>query len=155
MKKLIILSILTLISSVTSYAQWVTKTVDNKLDAPYKIAYCIDVSNKKSVLKLETVGEQLAFYITGSYFCDETPTVDIGLIVNGESKKYSVQAIKSSDSKALFLIEDLLAPEQLDFFKDLKACTSAIIRVNETHCSSDIFKFNMTGSTKAVTFMTN
>lgn len=154
MKKLIILSVLTLISSVACYGQWVTKTVDNKLDAPYKIAYCIDVSNK-SVLKLETVGEQLAFYITGSYFCDEAPTVDIGLIVNGESKKYSVQAIKSSDSKALFLIEDLLVPEQLDFFKDLKACTSAIVRVNETYCSTDVFKFNMSGSTKAVTFMLN
>lgn len=154
MKKLIILSILTLISSVTSYAQWVTKTVDNKLDPIYRIAYCSDLS-KKALLKLEKVGDELAFYMVGTYFCDDYIEVDIALVVNGQSKVYNITANKSSDSKALFLIENLLVEDQASFLADLKACSSAILRTNETHCTSDIFKFNMTGSTKAVTFMLN
>ena len=150
--KTLILTLVLLLSINNSYSQWVTKTVDNKLDLPYKIAYCSDAL-EKAVLKLESVDGQLAFYIAGSYFCDDMIAVDIALIVGGESKRYTVVGTKSSDSKVLFLIDDLLVEEQASFFKDLKACTSAIIRTNESHCSSDIFKFNMAGSTKAVNFM--
>ena len=150
--KTLTLTLVLLLSINNSYSQWVTKTVDNKLDLPYKIAYCSDAL-EKAVLKLESVDGQLAFYIAGSYFCDDMIAVDIALIVGGESKRYTVVGTKSSDSKVLFLIDDLLVEEQASFFKDLKACTSAIIRTNESHCSSDIFKFNMAGSTKAVNFM--
>ena len=150
--KTLTLTLVLLLSINNSYSQWVTKTVDNKLDLPYKIAYCSDAL-EKAVLKLESVDGQLAFYIAGSYFCDDMIAVDIALIVGGESKRYTVVGTKSSDSKVLFLIDDLLVEEQAAFFKDLKACTSAIIRTNESHCSSDIFKFNMAGSTRAVNFM--
>jgi hypothetical protein len=150
--KTLTLTLVLLLNINNSYSQWVTKTVDNKLDLPYKIAYCSDAL-EKAVLKLESVDGQLAFYIAGSYFCDDMIAVDIALIVGGESKRYTVVGTKSSDSKVLFLIDDLLVEEQASFFKDLKACTSAIIRTNESHCSSDIFKFNMAGSTKAVNFM--
>ena len=80
-------------------------------------------------------------------------TVDVALVVNGEPKRYSIEGMKSSNSKVLFLIDDLLASEQAEFFKDFKACSSAVIRVNESHCTSDMFKFNMSGSTNAVNFM--
>lgn len=150
MKKLLILT--TLFITNFAFGQWVTKTVDNKLDAPYKISYCSDVLDR-AFLKLEAVGEQLSFYLGGSYFCDEMITVDIALVVNGESKRYSIEGMKSSNSKVLFLIDDLLAVEQAEFFKDFKACSSAVVRINETNCTSDIFKFNMSGSTKAVNFM--
>ncbi len=151
MKNKIILIGLIMLTSV-SKAQWVTKTVDNKLDAPYKISYCSDALDK-AFIKLEVVGEQLSFYLGGSYFCDDMITVDVALVVNGEPKRYSIEGIKSSNSKVLFLIDDLLASEQAEFFKDFKACSSAVIRVNESHCTSDMFKFNMSGSTKAVNFM--
>jgi len=151
MKNKIILIGLIMLTSV-SKAQWVTKTVDNKLDAPYKISYCSDALDK-AFIKLEVVGEQLSFYLGGSYFCDDMITVDVALVVNGEPKRYSIEGIKSSNSKVLFLIDDLLASEQAEFFKDFKACSSAVIRVNESHCTSDMFKFNMSGSTNAVNFM--
>ena len=152
--KTLILSLLLMMSANKSYSQWVTKSVDNKLDAPYKISYCTEPLNK-AFLKLELVGEELSFYLGGSYFCDEMITVDIALVVNGESKRYSIEGMKSAKSKVLFLIDDLLAPEQAEFFKDFKACSSAVVRINESHCTSDIFIFNMSGSTKAVTFMLN
>jgi len=151
MKNKIILIGLIMLTSV-SKAQWVTKTVDNKLDAPYKISYCSDALDK-AFIKLEVVGEQLSFYLGGSYFCDDMITVDVALVVNGEPKRYSIEGMKSSNSKVLFLIDDLLASEQAEFFKDFKACSSAVIRVNESHCTSDMFKFNMSGSTNAVNFM--
>jgi len=150
--KTLTLTLVLLLNINNSYSQWVTKVVDNKLDAPYKISYCSDVLDK-AFLKLEAVGEQLSFYLGGSYFCDEMITVDIALVVNGESKRYSIEGMKSSNSKVLFLIDDLLAVEQAEFFKDFKACSSAVVRINETNCTSDIFKFNMSGSTKAVNFM--
>lgn len=151
--KTTIISFLVVFSTITQgYSQWVTKLVDNKLDPAYKIAYCSDALNKV-VLKFEAVDGELAFYIAGGYFCDDMISVDIALIVSGESKRYTVSGSKSSNSKALFLIDDLLVEEQAAFFKDLKACTSAIIRTNESHCTSDIFKFNMAGSTRAINFM--
>lgn len=150
--KTLTLTLVLLLNINNSYSQWVTKVVDNKLDAPYKISYCSDVLDK-AFLKLEAVGEQLSFYLGGSYFCDDMITVDIALVVNGESKRYSIEGMKSSNSKVLFLIDDLLAVEQAEFFKDFKACSSAVVRINETNCTSDIFKFNMSGSTKAVNFM--
>ena len=152
--KTLTLTLVLLLNINNSYSQWVTKVVDNKLDAPYKISYCSDVLDK-AFLKLEAVGEQLSFYLGGSYFCDDMITVDIALVVNGESKRYSIEGMKSSNSKVLFLVDDLLAVEQAEFFKDFKACSSAVVRINESHCTSDIFKFNMSGSTKAVNFMLN
>lgn len=151
MKKVIITTII-MLATVASYGQWITKTVDNKLDAPYRISYCSEPLSK-AFLKLEVVEEELSFYLGGSYFCDDMITVDIALVVNGESKRYSIEGIKSSNSKVLFLIDNLLVPEQAEFFKDFKACSSAIVRINESHCTSDIFIFNMSGSTKAVEFM--
>jgi hypothetical protein len=150
--KTLTLTLVLLLSINNSYSQWVTKTVDNKLDAPYKISYCSDALDK-AFIKLEVVGEQLSFYLGGSYFCDDMITVDVALVVNGEPKRYSIEGMKSSNSKVLFLIDDLLAVEQAEFFKDFKACSSAVIRVNESHCTSDMFKFNMSGSTNAVNFM--
>jgi hypothetical protein len=150
--KTLIFTLLLMLSANKSYSQWVTKTVDNKLDAPYKISYCSDALDK-AFIKLEIVGEQLSFYLGGSYFCDDMITVDVALVVNGEPKRYSIEGMKSSNSKVLFLIDDLLAVEQAEFFKDFKACSSAVIRVNESHCTSDMFKFNMSGSTNAVNFM--
>lgn len=152
--KTLIFTLLLMLSANKSYSQWVTKIVDNKLDAPYKISYCTEPLNK-SFLKLEVVGEQLSFYLGGSYFCDDMITVDIALVVNGEPKRYTIEGMKGSNSKVLFLVDDLLAVEQAEFFKDFKACSSAVVRINESHCTSDIFKFNMSGSTKAVNFMLN
>ena len=152
--KNLILTLILFMGANKSYSQWVTKTVDNKLDAPYKISYCSEPLNR-AFLKLEVVGEELSFYLGSSYFCDGMITVDVALIVNGESKKYTIEGMKGSNSKVLFLIDDLLAVEQAEFFKDFKSCSSAIVRINESHCTSDMFKFNMSGSTNAVNFMLN
>jgi hypothetical protein len=151
MRTLII--ILTLFTSInTLRGQWSYEKVDNGLDDPYRIAYCMD-NSKKGLLKLEADDSAVSLYIVGSYFCDESILLDMGLIVNGESKKYAFIAYKSSNSKILFFMDNILEERHAEFLKDFKACSSLLVRVNESHCTSEYYKFNMSGSTAALNFM--
>lgn len=151
MRTLII--ILTLFTSInTLRGQWSYEKVDNGLDDPYRIAYCMD-NSKKGLLKLEADDSAVSLYIVGSYFCDESILLDMGLIVNGESKKYAFIAYKSSNSKILFFMDNILEERHAEFLKDFRACSSLLVRVNESHCTSEYYKFNMSGSTAALAFM--
>lgn len=140
------------LATTTLKAQWSYQKIDNGLDEPYRIAYCVGSSNK-GILKLESDDSAVALYVVGAYFCDESLTIDLGLMVNGVSKKYSFQAFKSSNSKVLFFMDNILDAEHAEFLKDFKACSSLLLRVNESHCTSEYYKFNMSGSTAALTFM--
>lgn len=144
--------ILTVLSTIPSFAQWITKVVDNKLDDPYRIAYCRNTT-QRVLLKLENVDGEVALYITGSYFCDEYLSVDIAFVVNGESKRYSIRGEKSSDSETVFLWDNILDPSYSDLLSDFKKCSSMIIRINESHCSGEFYTFTMTGSRSAIEFI--
>jgi len=146
--KTILISMLVLLST-TTYSQWVVKNVNNGLDEPYTISYCPSIEKSQAIAKLERVGEQVAFYVIGSYFCEESPIVDIALIVNGESVKYQIIGTKSSDNTTVFLIDDLTIEDSKDFLDNFKKASKLIIRVNEDYCQDDIYTFNMSGSTKA------
>jgi hypothetical protein len=132
--------------------QWITKLVDNGIDEKYRISYCM-ASSKTSVLKLETVDSAISLYLTGSYYCDDYLTIDIGLAVNGETKRYSFESYKSSDSKTIFIIDNLLDLSNSDFLRDFKNSSQLNLRVNESHCEISYYKFNMSGSTNAIAFM--
>lgn len=151
MKKFLFV-ILTLLFTSNAFSQWITKTVDNKLDLPYRIAYC-KTADQRALLKMENVDGKLALYVTGSYFCDDMPSVDIALVVNGESKRYTLVGMKSSDSRTIFLYDNLLDADNLDLLSDFKKSSSMVIRINESHCRSEFYTFVMTGSTSAVEFM--
>lgn len=138
--------------ATTSWSQWTVKSVDNKIDLPYKIAYCPDRSGS-AYLKLERVDTSLSFYLTGGFHCDEYPTVEMGLTVNGQTKRYSVTGVKASNSKTVFFLDDLLSDDNSEFLADFKSCTSLAVRINESYCTSDYHTFNMSGSSKAVEIM--
>lgn len=147
MKK-VILNIATILLANVSIAQWTNKSVNNAFDDPYKI--CHTKVNNGAVLKLENVEGQIAFYIEGSYFCSDAPMVDISFMVNGKWVKYSIQSVKSQDSRALFLIDDI---ENSYMFEDFLKATSVKMRVNEEYCDTEIFEFNMSGSSAAIKFI--
>jgi hypothetical protein len=151
MRKTVFILVLILFAK-PAYSQWVTKTVDNKLDPIYKIAYCRS-KDEKALAKLENTDGELAFYVTSSYFCDELPTVDMAFIIGNETKRYSITGYRTEDNKTVFLFDDILAEENKGLLADFKKCTTLIVRVNESHCSSEVFTFTMSGSTSAVTFM--
>ena len=151
MKKLTLITTIMLVMG-TSFGQWITKTIDNGLDAPYKIAYC-ENSTKNALLKLEQTEEGVAFYLTGGYHCDDYPSVDLVIMVNGEPQRYNFSCTKSSDGTTVFIVMNLLDTEQASFLADFKRGSSIVMRINESHCEDDYFKFSMANSTKALEFM--
>lgn len=147
MKKLILSGAL-LCAITNAKAQWTYKNVNNGIDDPYKICYT-QVDNYAR-LKLEKYNEDVMFYIAGTYFCDDFPTVDIVFTVSGVTKKYQVIGAKSEDSKIVFLAFDISTEE---FYEDFKKATSVKVRVNESYCTTDVFTFNMANSKLALEFI--
>ena len=147
MKKKIITVAAILVANV-SLAQWTNKTVNNAFDDPYRICYTKESNG--SILKLENVDGNIAFYIQGSYFCSEVVTVDMSFMVNGEWKKYVTTATKGDDSKVLFLVDNL---ENSEAVVDFLNSTSVKMRVNEEYCDTEYYEFNMSGSTSAYKFI--
>lgn len=149
MKKLLVLVSVSLFS-FSALSQWVVTKIDNGFDTPYKIAYTED--GQSEFLKLENY-KGIAFYIGGVYVCDESVTVDISFLVNGEYKKYNVTGRTSENRKTLFMVDDLNSDPNL--LADFKAASSVKIRVHDTTCDTEIYEFKMTGSTAAYNAISN
>lgn len=145
-----ILTVATLIIANVSIAQWTNKSVNNGFDDPYRICYTAE--NNGAILKLENVDGEIAFYLSGGYFCDDYPSVDVLFFVNGIWKKYAIESTGSSQSNTLFLIDDISTSDAiLDFLN----ASSIKLRVNESHCDTKYYQFNMSGSTSAYKFIKN
>jgi hypothetical protein len=150
MKKLLLVLLGTTVFSLNSLAQWKVDKIDNGFDTPYYIAYTQDGQN--AYLKLENY-KGIAFYMGGIYVCDESVTVDISFMVNGEYQKYYLTGNVSENRKTLFMVDDLNSDPE--FLADFKAASSIRIRVNDTTCDTEIYEFKMTGSTAAFNTVTN
>jgi len=149
MKKLLVLISVSLFS-FSALSQWLVKKIDNGFDAPYKIAYTED--GQTEFLKLENYNG-IAFYMGGVYVCDESVTVDISFLVNGEYQKYTTTGNVSENHKTVFMVDDLNS--DVEFLADFKAASSVRIRINDTTCDSEIYEFKMTGSTAAYNAISN
>ncbi len=147
MKKLI-LSLASMMVLSISHSQWSYKTINNNFDDPYRIAYTAE--NNGAILKLEKVGNEVYFYITGGYYCDEDPIVDLVFIINGKDVKFYAESDVSSDNETVFIMNDILTSNLLDPFKN---CTSIRVRVNDLTCGEEVYFFNMKGSTSALNFI--
>jgi hypothetical protein len=149
MKNLILLVIL--FSSINSaFSQWTFESVTNGFDDPYRIAYT--TKNNNAILKLENVDGSIFFYIQGGYYCDDTPSVDIVFVVNGENIRYSITGVKSDNNNVVFFTGDLMNEEMVESFKK---CSVVKIRINETYCTTETYSFNMSKSTSALTYILN
>lgn len=146
--KNLFLSVALMLMSFGANSQFVYKSVSSDFDGNYRIAYSQDAYG--NLLKLENVDGAVVLYITGSYFCDDYPNVDLLFVVNGQKIVYTLDAFKSNDSKTLFLLEDLGNSNVLkNFFNG----TKLKIRVNESSCDDDYFEFSLSNSTNAYNFM--
>ena len=131
-------------------AQCESKTVDNGFDPAYHVAYT--KTNNQAFLKLENFEGGVVFYLQGVYFCDQETEVDISYMVNGEWEKYVYTVLVSSDQTTLFITTNLLNSAMISSFKN---ATSVKLRVRPSDCITEIFEFNMSGSTRALSFMSN
>ena len=147
MKKLV-LSVAVVLASMTAKAQWTYEKIDNGFDEPYKIAYT--EPDNYVYLKLELVREEVVLYISGGYYCDEKPSVDVVFVVDGVNKKYNFKAYKSENSKTLYFTFNFLAESSVEDFKNAKTVK---IRVNESYCSSEQYVFDMGRSKAALEFI--
>ena len=130
-------------------AQWTNKTVNNDFDPTYRI--CYTQFSGINYLKLENVNGEIFFYMQGGYYCDEKPTIDLAFIVNGVSKKYTVYATTSEDSKTIWIINNLLT--DTDMLSDFKLCSTLKLRVYDLVCGIETYSFNMGGSQSAINFI--
>jgi hypothetical protein len=138
-----------LVLSYTASAQWVSKTVNNGFDDPYKIAYT-DVA-KDQWLKLENYNNEISFYIGGVYICDGIVSVDMSFLVSGVYQKYTIEeCYTSDDSGTVFFVDNLTTHEMLSSFK---SASSVKVRINDTSCDSEVYEFKMSGSTAAYNFV--
>lgn len=147
MKKINLLVALLLLTN-WGYSQWITRNVDNSIDPAYRISYSEDKANH-ALLKLEQSNSTVALYITGGYYCSDFPVVDLAFKVNGVSKRHSLVATKSRDSKTVFLVFDLTSYDQEEFLNDFLNASLMMVRVNEETCTDYYYSFNMTNSAKA------
>jgi hypothetical protein len=145
MKKLLILSVL--FSSI-AHSQWVTKTVDTGLIAPYRICHSKEVDG--AFLKLEKVHGSIVFYIQGDYIFESDVNVELAFLVNEEYKKYSFPASTSKTHDCVFFTWNLmnsLADE------DFQKCSSLTVNIYDLTCNPCSYTFNMEGSVKALEYI--
>jgi N-acetylglucosamine-6-phosphate deacetylase len=147
MKK-VILSIASMMVLSVGHSQWTYKVVNNGFDDPYRVAYT--AVNDGAILKLEKVEDAVAFYITGGYYCEDYPIVDLVFVVNGEDIKFYCEATTADDRETVFIIDDILTSNALDEFKN---CSILKVRVNESYCDTKTYFFNMKGSTAALNYI--
>lgn len=148
MKKLLLLMLLV---PMLGAAQWEYETVDNGFDEPYKIAYTKKVYG--AYLKLENVDDEVVLYLQQTYdiFCEEETIVELSFYVNGKYVKYSTSdGVISDDLTTVFIMPDISSSVCVDDFKN---ATKLKIRVTQETCGQEVYEYNMTGSTKALTFM--
>ena len=139
-----------LLLSLTSYSQWVYKTITDGFDDPYKIAYTDNPTG--AYLKMENVDGKIAFYIKGGYFCDDQVTYDFVFQLGQEVYKVSGIGLKSQSSEIIFFTSNLLDEEfqTVDWFKK---CSKLKIRINESYCTTEYYEFNMSKYSSALDFM--
>lgn len=148
--KQIILTLFLFFSSILS-AQWSYQTVTDGFEDPYRICYTNNSSSP--FLKLENVKGNVAFYISGDYFCDDEVTYDFVFMDGTENFKISGVGSKSStDDNVLFFTFDLLNEEQ-NIIYWFKKSSKLKIRVNESYCNTKYYEFNMSKSSAALEFI--
>ena len=132
-------------------AQWINKNVNNDFDKPHR--YCYVNSSSIDYLGLGNSNNEIYFYMAGGYYCDETPTVELAFIINGVAKNFSVDGSISSDKETVYILDNLLA--NTDILQAFKTCSTLKIRINDSICGTEIYSFKMSGSTSAISFITN
>lgn len=135
----------------TLNAQWSFKTVNNGFDKPYKVAYT--PGNNGAEAYMLFVDSSVVLEISGGYYCDEEPNVDVVLVVNGVDNKFEFKGYKGSTSHVVYLTWDMeLHPEFLNAFK---LASIMRVRINESSCANAIYTYKMTSCKAAFDYVKN
>ena len=148
MKKVINL-VLAVLTVGTLNAQWAYKTVNNGFDTPYKVAYTPTSNGAEAYMLF--VDSAVVLEISGGYYCDEEPSVDVVLVVNGVDNKFAFEGYKGGSSDVVYITWDMeLHPEFLNAFK---LASTMKVRINESYCTTEVYTYKMTNSKAAFEYM--
>ena len=135
----------------TLNAQWSFKTVKNGFDKPFKLAYT-PTSNGAEAYML-VIDSAVILEISGGYYCDENPKVDVVLVVNGVDNKFEFKGYKGSTSDVVYITWDMEQnPEFLDTFK---LASTMRVRINESKCDTSVYEYKMTNGKAAFNYIIN
>jgi hypothetical protein len=87
------------------------------------------------------------------YYCPEYPKVDISLLVNGKTERYSFIAYTNESKNLLMVVQDLESPKNSDFLLNFKKATKMFMRVNQENCTDDYHQFDITDTDKALRYI--
>lgn len=93
----------------------------------------------------------LSLNLEGSYFCDDEPQVIVVLSVGGVDKKYTFKGSTHNNRKGVQIKRNIMDDPQ--FILDFEKASYISIRVNDTECETEVFRYKMTGSQSAIQFM--
>jgi hypothetical protein len=148
MKKVINLVLAVLITGCIN-AQWSYKLVDNGFDEPYRIATTpINNSAYAYMLNLDSA---VVLAITGGYYCDDYPTVDVVLTVNGIDKRFQFDSYKSKSSDIIYITWNM--GENPEFVNDFRTASNMKLRINESYCTTEVYTYKMTSSKAAYDYV--
>jgi hypothetical protein len=151
MKNLVLVLAVAFTTSVN--AQWKFEKVNNGLDDPYKI--CWNKNQYGELLKIEKTDVGLIVYLQ-HYKAFEQMQIrtDLSFFVNGAWKKYDF-VCDGVGEETVIIIGNLLDGDNLDVKTDFLNATKLKFRLNYEDYESEIYEFNMQGSTAAIKFMIN
>jgi hypothetical protein len=148
MKKVINL-VLAVLTVGTLNAQWTYKTVNNGFDTPYKMAYTPENNGAEAYMFF--IDSAVILEISGGYYCDDKPSIDVVLVVNGVDTKFAFEGYKGGTSDVIYITWDMASePEFLNAFR---LASTMKIRVNESYCSTEVYTYKMTNSKAAYDYM--
>tara|TARA_B110000879_G_scaffold171464_1_gene222347 strand:- start:540 stop:1124 length:585 start_codon:yes stop_codon:yes gene_type:complete len=151
------------------YLKLVSKTVDEEktikdvkiwFDTTYKTKYypefpdgIVDtIINERREYKYEFKEvKNIRLSLIGGYHCEDRPKVEIVLVVGGENKKYVFKGYTYTDRGGVELVKDIKSDSEI--LDDFKKASKIKIRINEDYCEDSYYEFSMSGSTSAISFV--
>lgn len=158
MKRIILLAGLLVISTV-AFAQWETTTIDNEFDPKFTKASCFS-KDKNAIFLMEKGELGVSLTLFTEFRGGEHVEISMILKIGGESKRYEFKGEASGRTPSYFILpqngylKDYPNIWTNDFLTDFKNASTLKLQIRDDY-SSEIYEFNMSGSSKAFLSVSN
>lgn len=140
MRKLILL-LFAVQSIYIANAQWAAKTIDNKVDPIYKVAFTKEYNHTD--LRMQMVDNRLVLYLAGKFWCEGTPILDLSFFNGNKKTTYSGKGTVVGEFRNVISISFDLELE--DFFEDFRKADELKIIIVQEDCPKEFYKYNVEG----------
>lgn len=153
MKKHMILAAMAFLAFTRGNAQWENKISDNGFDPVFRYSVCDAKGNPNVWIKIEKATDStVLFLIFTGYVCDEDPTVDLSFKTDTGYVKKAVEGVVDKPKKRIYIGYININRDAGNVWRN---STILRIRVNDGHCGTQIYTFDMTLSASALKWVIN